>query len=41
MTEPQRVDVHVYVHDGRISVQKVASNTRRGDPNRLYGNKIG
>lgn len=36
------VDVNVYVYDGRISVQKAASSMKRaGDPNRMYGTKIG
>ena len=36
------VDVNVYVYDGRISVQKVASKSKRtGDANRMYGNKNG
>jgi hypothetical protein len=34
------VDVNVYVYDGRISVQKVASKSKKaGDANRMYGNK--
>lgn len=42
MMSPPSMDVNIYVYDGRISVQKSASKAKRpGDPNRMYGTKIG
>lgn len=42
-TSMNGVDVNIYVYDGRVSVQKSASRTKKaGDPNRLYGGtKVG